>query len=151
MRRTRVVAGGERDVQRLVERVLAGLAGLQADQVDDLVLAVEHQVVQPEQGLRRGRSSGVRAQASWARRARRNASSTSSSRDCGMCASGWSPIGDRTSTVRPEVATRRSVRLADVAAVERVRRGRVVLGIVRSLDEWPGGRVPVAHVPRVCR
>ena len=47
-----VVAGGQRDVQRLVERVLPGLAGLPHDQVDDLVLAVEHQVVQPQQALR---------------------------------------------------------------------------------------------------
>jgi hypothetical protein len=49
VRRTGVVASGQRDVQRLVERVLTGLAGLPADQVDDLVLAVEHQVVQPQQ------------------------------------------------------------------------------------------------------
>ena len=52
VRRTAVVAGGQRDVQRLVERVLPGLAGLPHDQVDDLVLAVEHQVVQPQQALR---------------------------------------------------------------------------------------------------
>ena len=52
VRRTGVVAGGQRDVQRLVERVLARLARLPADQVDDLVLAVEHQVVQAEQDLR---------------------------------------------------------------------------------------------------
>src|SRR4029078_6024275 len=39
----------------------------------------------------------------------------------------------------------------DVAPVERVRRSRVVLGVVRPSDEWPGGRVRVVHVPRVCR
>ena len=50
-----VVPGGERDVQRLLERVLARLARLQADQVEDLRLPVEHQVVQPQQR----RSSGV--------------------------------------------------------------------------------------------
>ena len=51
-RRTAVVAGGQRDVQRLVEGVLAGLAGLPADQVDDLVLAVQDEVVQPQQQRR---------------------------------------------------------------------------------------------------
>ena len=64
--RARVVAGGQRDVQRLVEGVLAGLAGLPHDQVDDLVLAVEHQVVEPQQRLgplveRRPRPGDLRA------------------------------------------------------------------------------------------
>ena len=74
VRRAGVVARGQRDVQRLVEGVLAGLAGLPADQVDDLVLAVEHQVVQPQQQLRRAARSVVRAQACCAVRARANAS-----------------------------------------------------------------------------
>ena len=52
VRGPRVVAGGQRDVQRLVEGVLACLARLPADQVDDLVLAIEHQVVQAQQDLR---------------------------------------------------------------------------------------------------
>ena len=52
VRRAPVVARGERDVERLVEGVLAGLARLPADQVDDLLLAVEDEVVQPQQ--RRG-------------------------------------------------------------------------------------------------
>ena len=43
---------------RLVEGVLAGLAGLPHDQVDDLVLAVEHEVVQAQQ---RGRALVERA------------------------------------------------------------------------------------------
>ncbi len=44
-----VVARGQRDVQRLVVRVLAGLAGLPADHVADLRLPLEEQVVQAEQ------------------------------------------------------------------------------------------------------
>ena len=49
--RAAVVAGRQRDVGRLVEGVLAGLARLPHDQVDDLVLAVEHEVVQPQGSL----------------------------------------------------------------------------------------------------
>ena len=45
----RVVARGQRDVPRLVEGVLAGLAGLPHDEVEDLGLPVEHQVVQAQQ------------------------------------------------------------------------------------------------------
>jgi hypothetical protein len=46
--RAAVVAGGQRDVHRLVVRVLAGLAGLPADHVADLRLPLEQQVVQPQ-------------------------------------------------------------------------------------------------------
>ena len=55
---------------------LRALPFSQHDQVDDLVLAVEHDVVQSQQ--HRGRTpTGVRAQATWASRARVNASATS--------------------------------------------------------------------------
>ena len=107
--RAPVVAGGERDVERLVEGVLAGLAGLPADQVDDLLLAVEHEVVEPQQ--RRGADVDRRTRPLLlGLRARRNASSTSAAVDCGMWARGWSPSGDRTSAVRSEEATTRLVR-----------------------------------------
>ncbi len=49
---TGVVARGQGDVGQLEEGVLAGLAGLDADQVADLVLTVQDQVVQPQQRLR---------------------------------------------------------------------------------------------------
>ena len=42
----------------------------------------------------------------------RHADSTSTSVDWGTCARGWSLIGERTSAVAPEVATRRRVRLS---------------------------------------
>jgi hypothetical protein len=42
----RVVAAAQGDVEDLLERVAAGLAALQLDEVEDLLLAVEHQVVQ---------------------------------------------------------------------------------------------------------
>ena len=102
-----VVAGGERDVQRLVEGVLAGLARLPHDQVEDLVLPVEHQVVQAQQGggaLRRAASAPRRPAPS---RARANARSTSASSDCGTWASGAPSSGERTSTVRPVEAHQR--------------------------------------------
>ena len=46
-----VVARRHRDVHDLLEGVLAGLARLPLDQVEDLVLAVEHQVVEVKQDL----------------------------------------------------------------------------------------------------
>ena len=46
-----VVARRHRDVRDLLEGVLAGLARLPLDQVEDLVLPVEHQVVEVEQDL----------------------------------------------------------------------------------------------------
>ncbi len=106
VRRAPVVAGGQRDVQRLVEGVLAGLAGLPADQVDDLVLAVEDQVVQPQQRAARS-SSVVRGPAPPGPGGpARNASSTSASLDCGTCASGWPLIGRaHLGASRPVVAT----------------------------------------------
>ena len=51
----------------------------------------------------------VREAFARARRARTNASRTSSSLDCGTCASGWPPRGDRTRTVSPEVLSTRRV------------------------------------------
>ncbi len=68
----RVVAGHDRDVEDLLERVLARLARLELDQVEDLVLAREHQVVEAQQdalalreaGLRPG---GLRRASAWER------------------------------------------------------------------------------------
>ncbi len=145
-----VVAGGQRDVERLVEGVLAGLARLPDDQVDDLLLAVEHEVVQPQErrgphvdrrtgplllgasraaerlvDVRLGRLRDVRERLVAERRA-----------DLGGPAGGGDhPAGEG----------------RDVAAVEGVGRGGVVLGVVGTLDDRPGGGVLGAHVPRVCR
>jgi hypothetical protein len=60
----RVVAGGERDVEDLLERVTARLPVLELDEVQHLVLAVEHEVVQPHEdrralGDRHGRPPGL--------------------------------------------------------------------------------------------
>ena len=104
VRGTGVVAGGQRDVQRLVERVLAGLAGLPHDQVDDLVLAVQHQVVQPQQAPRALVDADPR-HACCALRACANASATSTGVDCGMCASGAPLSGLAPATVCPLEAT----------------------------------------------
>ena len=150
VRRARVVAGGQRDVQRLVERVLPRLARLPHDQVDDLVLAVEHQVVQPEQALRplvdadpaprelglaspaerlgdvdRGRLRDVRQRRAAQRRLDRH----------GLAARGDDPAGQA----------------LDVVGFERVRRPRVVLGIGRPLDEWSAGGSLSAHASSVGR
>ena len=58
VRRAGVVARGHRDVRDLLERVLARLARLPLDQVEDLVLPVEHEVVEVEQDLlRAGRAA----------------------------------------------------------------------------------------------
>jgi len=48
----RVVAGGEGDVEHLLEGVTARLPVLELDEVEHLVLAVEHEVVQPHQDRR---------------------------------------------------------------------------------------------------
>ena len=48
----RVVPGGERDVDQLLERVPARLAGLELHQVEHLGLPVEQQVVQPQEHRR---------------------------------------------------------------------------------------------------
>jgi hypothetical protein len=58
---------------------------------------------------RRRSAKDVPAQASCARRARANASSTSGSVDWGMCASGAPLSGEIDSLVSPEVATSRLV------------------------------------------
>ena len=102
-----VVAGGQRDVERLVEGVLAGLAGLPHDQVDDLVLAVEHQVVQPQQHRRAlvERASGPRPPGRAGRGAK--ASATSSSLDCGTWASG-APVSGVSTRDRAAPTSRRS-------------------------------------------
>ena len=140
VRRARVVARGQRDVQRLVERVLARLARLPADQVDDLVLAVEDQVVQAQQQLRERCSSVVCAHACWARRARAKASLTSASLDCGIIAerlAGERGVRrDRLARGRDHPAGQRP----DVRRVEGVRRRRVVLGI-GGADVLTGGGV----------
>ena len=47
--RTGVVASSQRECATSTVRVLAGLARLQHDEVDDLVLTVEHQVVQAQE------------------------------------------------------------------------------------------------------
>ena len=57
-------------------------------------------------------SSEVRAQAVCARRARRNASATSASDDCGTWASGCPVSGEDTTTDSPLVATSRVVSAA---------------------------------------
>ncbi len=57
-------------------------------------------------------SREVRAHSAWALRARLNASATSSSLDCGMCASGAPLSGVCTATLLPLVAISRSVRAA---------------------------------------
>ena len=140
-----VVARGERDVHGLVEGVLAGLAGLPHDQVDDLVLAVEHEVVQAQQdpgplverGARPGRLGAlgpgerlgdvvvgrlrdVRERLAVERRADRD----------GLAGAGRDPAGQR----------------RDVLGLEGVRRGRVVLGIGRSVDQGSACGVLRAHV-----
>ena len=91
--RAGVVARGQRDVAQLLEAVLARLAGLPADHVQDLVLTVEHQVVEAQQASVALLDRGP-AHAACARRARRNASATSASLDCGMLASGWPVSGE---------------------------------------------------------
>ena len=57
-------------------------------------------------------ATGVRAQAVCARRARRKASATSASLDCGTCASGWPVSGEETTADSPDVATSRWVSAA---------------------------------------
>ena len=52
-----VVAGDDRDVEDLLEGVTARLAGLDLDQVEDLVLAREHEVVEAAAGPRARRRS----------------------------------------------------------------------------------------------
>ena len=132
-----VVAGGQRDVQRLVEGVLAGLAGLPADQVDDLVLPVQHQVVQPQQDRRPVVDARLRCHASCARRARAKASSTSASLDCGIIASGWPVIGEYVGDALAGGGDDPVGQRPDVVRLQGVGRPGVVLGVVpegRSRD-----------------
>ena len=99
-----VVAGGERDVQRLVVRVLAGLAGLPADQVDDLGLPVEDRSCSRSSTAARS-SIEVRAQLLLRAAGPGNASSTSPAVDCGMVPIGWPLNGQYVGTLVPLVAT----------------------------------------------
>ena len=68
-----VVARDDRDVEDLLERVLARLAGLDLDEVEDLVLAGEHEVVEAAQhgaalGERRARPGGLHVAGAGERR-----------------------------------------------------------------------------------
>ena len=58
--------------------------------------------------LKESAAYDVRAHCSWARRARRNASSTSCGVDCGIIASGWPLNGQYVGTVSPLVASTRA-------------------------------------------
>src|SRR4051794_15002510 len=51
LRGTRVVAGHQRHVHDLLERVTPGLARLELDHVEDLIAVVQHQVVEAQQDL----------------------------------------------------------------------------------------------------
>ena len=139
-----VVAGGERDVRELQEGVLAGLAGLDADQVADLLLPVEHQVVEPQQrggalgqrgarpgllrppgprdglpdvGLARLRDVGDRLPVE--RRLHR----------CGLAGGGQDPPGE----------------VLRVVGLQGVRRPRVVLGVGRTVEKRPSCGILGAH------
>ena len=86
-------------------------------------------------------SIGVRAHAAWARRARRNASATSASLDCGMCASGCPVSGEDD---HDRLAGRRDQplgQLGGVLGLEGQRGAGVVLGVVRPGDPARGRRL----------
>ena len=102
---------------------LRALPDSQHDQVDDLLLPVEHAGRAAAAAPRRGASTGVRAQAACAAGPGANASSTSAVARLRDVRQRRPPSGERTSTVRPVVATSRRVSARDVAPVEGVRRG----------------------------
>ncbi len=136
--RTCVVAGREGDVHRLVVGVLAGLAGLPADEVHDLVLAVHHDVVQPQQDLRTVLQRGLCP--------RPLGPPCSGDRVLDV---GGARLGDHRQRLAGERGVRRHLvarcrhhpagQRADVGRVQRVRRRGVVLGIGRARLAACGG------------
>ena len=144
VRRARVVAGGQRDVQRLVEGVLARLARLPADEVDDLVLALQHEVVQPQHERRPLLQRGLRP-------GRLRASGALEGR--GHVGGGrLRDVAERLSVHRGDGAlalaagrVQQPGQAAHQALVQGVRRARVGLGV----EQVGRRRVRRIHIPRV--
>src|SRR4051794_18142847 len=80
----------------------------------------------------------VRAHCSWARRARRKASATSSAVDCGIIPIGWPLNGQYVGTLSPLVAISRSVSLRTKDGSSAYDADGSVEGSRRSVLTWPG-------------
>ncbi len=139
-----VVAGGERDVRELQEGVLAGLARLDADQVADLLLPIEHQVVEPHQrggalGKRRAgpgllRPPGPRDGLPDVGLARlrdvgHRLPVERGLHRCGLAGAGQDPSGE----------------VLRVVGLQGVGRPRVVLGVGRTVEKRPSCGILGAH------